>query len=90
MGSRHVSSIVRKRRREILLEQFGRTCWLCHGVIPTHVEPTLDHIVPRSKGGPNAVSNLRLAHAGCNQKRGDGPPPVLLLTERMMLVEEAA
>lgn len=31
---------------------------------------TIDHIIPRSKGGTNDWSNLRLAHARCNRERG--------------------
>lgn len=34
---------------------------------------TFDHIVPRSKGGPNALTNLKLAHKRCNGKRGNAP-----------------
>lgn len=33
--------------------------------------PTLDHIIPRSKGGGNRVTNLRLTHHKCNNKRGN-------------------
>lgn len=33
--------------------------------------PTLDHIVPRSKGGSSHTDNLRLAHYECNHKLGD-------------------
>lgn len=33
--------------------------------------PTLDHIVPRSRGGSDDAQNLRLAHSWCNSVRGD-------------------
>lgn len=33
--------------------------------------PTLDHIVPQSKGGSHDVGNLRTAHRWCNSVRGD-------------------
>lgn len=35
------------------------------------LSPTLDHIVPRAKGGTNDRSNLRLLCAACNSLRGD-------------------
>jgi 5-methylcytosine-specific restriction endonuclease McrA len=81
-----------KRRRivAVLLEVHGSHCWLCNKPICDD-KPTLDHIVPRSKGGRNAIANLRLAHEECNRKRGDGPVPELLLTDDMrLLVKEAA
>ncbi len=34
-------------------------------------DATLDHIVPRSKGGIDDPANLRLAHRWCNSVRGD-------------------
>jgi len=33
--------------------------------------PTLDHIIPQSKGGTHEPENLRLAHRWCNSVRGD-------------------
>jgi len=32
---------------------------------------SLDHIIPRSKGGSHAASNLRATHLRCNVARGD-------------------
>lgn len=32
---------------------------------------TIDHIVPRSKGGSDAPENLQLAHARCNKIKGN-------------------
>jgi len=39
---------------------------------------TLDHIVPKARGGTDAVSNLRVACRSCNsakRDRRDVPPP---------------
>jgi 5-methylcytosine-specific restriction endonuclease McrA len=33
--------------------------------------PTLDHIIPRSKGGEHTLQNLQLAHAICNSYKRD-------------------
>lgn len=32
---------------------------------------TVDHIIPRSKGGTDAAENLQLAHARCNKVKGN-------------------
>ena len=32
---------------------------------------TLDHILPRSKGGKDTAENLQLAHARCNKIKGN-------------------
>ena len=54
--------------REYLLEKFNRTCVYC-GVrdVPMEVE----HIVPKTRGGSNRVSNLTLSCQPCNQKKSD-------------------
>ena len=31
---------------------------------------SVDHLIPRSKGGDNSMSNLAPAHIGCNASRG--------------------
>lgn len=53
--------------REYLLEKFNRTCAYCNAKeVPLEIE----HIIPRSKGGSNRISNLTLACRPCNQKKG--------------------
>lgn len=62
-------------------ERDGWTCWLCgDGVLKNATgknAPTRDHVVPRVRGGSNRMSNLRLAHAGCNSSRGHGNAPAV-------------
>lgn len=42
-----------------------------HATIWAKRRATLDHIHPRSKGGSDAETNLQLAHAICNKRRGN-------------------
>lgn len=36
-----------------------------------HKGPSVDHIIPTSKGGGDELENLRLTHWGCNRRRGN-------------------
>lgn len=56
--------------REYLLEKWNRTCAYC-GVkdVPLQIE----HVVPKSRGGSNRISNLTLACGPCNDKKGSRP-----------------
>ena len=53
--------------REYLLEKWGRACVYC-GV--TDVPLEVEHIIPKSRGGSNRISNLTLACHDCNQEKG--------------------
>ncbi|MDR1079383.1 MAG: HNH endonuclease [Deltaproteobacteria bacterium] len=53
--------------REYLLEKFGRKCSYCG---KDGVPLQIDHIVPKAGGGSDRVSNLTLACAECNRKKG--------------------
>jgi 5-methylcytosine-specific restriction endonuclease McrA len=54
--------------REYLLEKWGRQCIYCGAKdVPLQIE----HIVPRSMGGSNRVSNLTIACQKCNQAKGN-------------------
>jgi 5-methylcytosine-specific restriction endonuclease McrA len=63
-----------------LMARDGRHCAICdRPLVRRNRDPesddyiTFDHILPRSMGGLDALSNLRLAHRLCNQRRGDTP-----------------
>jgi 5-methylcytosine-specific restriction endonuclease McrA len=53
--------------REYLLEKFQRYCVYCG---KTNVPLEVEHIVPRSRGGSNRVSNLAIACHACNDAKG--------------------
>ncbi len=54
--------------REYLLEKYNRTCQYCQAM-DTPLE--IEHIIPKSKGGSDRVSNLTLACRPCNEKKGN-------------------
>jgi 5-methylcytosine-specific restriction endonuclease McrA len=64
--------------REYLLEKWNRTCAYCSKKdVPLEIE----HIVPKSKGGSNRVSNLTLACHPCNQKKDNQDLGVFLVSK---------
>ena len=71
--------------RQAIIERDGLRCGICGKAIDPadrtwNKRLSLDHIVPISQGGGHTVSNLRLAHLGCNVRRGKvtHAQPVLL------------
>ncbi len=61
-------------------ERDGWVCWLCGGKVAADDgragpwAPSVDHVVPKARGGGNAAANLRLAHRRCNSRRGSRLP----------------
>ncbi len=54
--------------KEYLLDKWGRTCAYCGKKdIPLEVE----HIIPKSRGGSDRVSNLTISCRTCNVKKGN-------------------
>ncbi|MGW6872901.1 HNH endonuclease [Streptomyces xanthophaeus] len=68
---------------------FERDDWRCHlcgsevlkkaadGYHPSN--PTVDHVVPLSRGGDHVMANLRTAHALCNSTKGNRTYPHMIL-----------
>ena len=68
------------RERQRLLQIVappGSACHLCgrlivHGLRRWHpLGPSMDHLLPRSRGGTWELHNLAAAHYGCNSARGN-------------------
>lgn len=59
--------------RRNVLKRDNYTCQYC-GQRPENSELTLDHIVPRSRGGGHTWENLVAACAPCNRRKGDNLP----------------
>jgi 5-methylcytosine-specific restriction endonuclease McrA len=60
----------RRRRQEKVFERDGRRCVECGAT----GRLTVDHIVPRSKGGTDALENLQTMCSPCNGRKGDSLP----------------
>lgn len=54
--------------REYLLEKWGRKCAYCN---KRNVPLEVEHIIPKSRGGTNRVSNLAISCHECNQEKGN-------------------
>jgi hypothetical protein len=54
--------------KEYLLDKWGRKCVYCD---KTTVPLEVEHIVPKSRGGTDRVSNLTLSCRKCNLKKGN-------------------
>lgn len=59
---------------------YERDGWLCHlckkrvdasREVPHPLAPTIDHVVPLSKGGTHELANVRTAHFICNTRKGN-------------------
>ena len=76
-GCAYDSSITLKR----LIERDGMRCGICGGMCDQNdhawskyfgpMYPTIDHIVPMSKGGGHTWDNVQVAHAICNSYKCD-------------------
>jgi 5-methylcytosine-specific restriction protein A len=57
----------RRTRLAVIARDMG-ICQLC-GTLVTNEPGDVDHVVPKSKGGTDALSNLRYCHHSCHAKR---------------------
>jgi 5-methylcytosine-specific restriction endonuclease McrA len=65
----------KRRARLVLSEQQGGLCWICRQPLTDDdsgpMQTTFDHYVPKAHRGGDGLSNLRLAHQRCNNKRSN-------------------
>jgi len=65
-----MSDAEKKELKKRLLMSQGNVCFLCGDKINLDANETqIDHIKPRSDGGPDEESNWALMHAQCNNKK---------------------
>lgn len=74
---------------DALIERDNHRCHICGGKVSERRKfgkrgtprgdmstyPTVDHIIPVSRGGSHTWGNVKLAHWSCNSKRGAATPP---------------
>lgn len=74
------ASMWRQHLVAYLRSRDGDACGICAGAMRFDLPsgprgddraPSIDHVVPRSRGGSDDLANLRLAHWGCNRQRGN-------------------
>lgn len=60
----------RRRLLDASLARHGRVCCIC--LLPIAVgDESLQHVVPRSRGGTTDLDNCRPAHKSCNYQLGN-------------------
>lgn len=79
MSAARIGSAARRRIFANLRERHGDNCHWCGKAMcfETRQEPrsaTIEHVIPKSEGGTNKESNLRLAHRRCNEDRSVPTP----------------
>jgi 5-methylcytosine-specific restriction endonuclease McrA len=61
------------RRKITRRAVFARDNWTCQ-YCGSRQQLTVDHVIPRSKGGPSTWDNIVAACAPCNRRKGDSLP----------------
>lgn len=70
------AATVERVDRLVVFERDGWICHLCTEPVDRTLSgrdrlgPTLDHVVPLSRGGEHSYANVKLAHRRCNVRRG--------------------
>lgn len=67
----HSTMLPLSRRTVMARDQY--TCQYCGGT-PARAELTIDHVLPRSRGGVTDWDNVVVACRTCNQKKGNRTP----------------
>ncbi len=60
------------------LKNLRQVCGICGKAILPNADVHVDHIIPRSKGGPLEPWNERITHSKCNERKSDTIVPVQL------------
>lgn len=63
--------LMRRILKKLILRGTCVRCELCGKTIDNERDLTLDHIVPRSRGGSDWLHNMQPAHKHCNELKGN-------------------
>ena len=88
---RSSTSWIRRPLRFAIYARDKFDCVYCHGIFPPAYDGrglTLEHIVPRSKGGTHAPENLVTACARCNYARQHKDHPARELRRLLKLAAQ--
>lgn len=70
----HPLARIRRAKRAAVWEACGGRCtYYCGRVMNPWRDFSIDHVLPRSRGGTNALDNLVGCCLTCNQAKGDTP-----------------
>lgn len=59
-----------QRLTQLVVLTYGYDCHLCGKPILTSRDLSIDHVLPRARGGSDSLENLRPAHVSCNSSKG--------------------
>lgn len=63
----------------------NKKCGICEKPIPDYLDSSVDHILPKSRGGKDSWENLQITHTKCNNQKGNLLPwqaKILLFLDR--------
>jgi 5-methylcytosine-specific restriction endonuclease McrA len=61
--------------RQDIIDRDGTDCGLCGEPVdlelkyPDHLSPSIDHVIPITRQGPDTLANVQLAHLICNIRK---------------------
>ena len=65
-----MSRIPNREKKKQKLYSISNICGICGNPV-AYKNANLDHIIPVSLGGGSVISNLRITHFKCNERRGN-------------------
>lgn len=90
--SKFLSSLTEEKRRQVIqdiLTRQGGVCFICEKPIDLSIHQVdIDHIIPLSTGGKDAIENLAVTHSSCNRMKQDANLEIARLISKFRRIEE--